>query len=438
MLKGYRKRFVTYNMILVGVVLLAAMVFQGVYVYRSSYQELRNTMRLLAEPWDAPNGQFRVLEEGDGPEQDGGPKQNGGPGKDGGRRPEDGSQTEKDELLRNGITTVFYNRSTDEISILSRDTPEDPDAVANAVREIVTLDENFGRLRSLGFIYFREDGAEGSKIVLTDMSYFNAKALKTALTLLAAYIVAMGLLFLISRKLSKLAAKPMEDAIEMERQFVTDISHDLKTPITVVLANNSILRSNPGADADEQLQWLDSTETAAKNMMDMVNEMLTLSSLDSVGRSVLKVPVDLSSAAEKSVLQLESLAYDRGITIDSAAVSEGVTAIATPEYAERICSGLIENALKYEPGGGRVDVSLSAAKKKAVFCVHNYGSFISPEDQPHVFERFYRGDKARSSLQGHGLGLPIIKQMTELIGAQIEMQSGEDGTSFTVTFDCAE
>ena len=426
MLKGYRRRFVTYNMFLVGVVLLAAMVFLGAFVTRTDYRELRNTMRILSDRWDSPNGQFHVLEEGNGPKHDGRPK------------PDDGADDKKDELLRNGIITVFYDKDTDEISILSKDAPEDTDAVAAAVHKIVTLKDDFGKLRSLGFIYYREDIAEGNKIVLTDISSYNAKVLKLALTLLLAYLVSMGLLLLISRKLSKLAAKPMEDAIEMERQFVTDISHDLKTPITVVLANNSILRSNPGADAEEQLQWLDSTETAAKNMMDMVNEMLTLSSLDSVVHSILKVPVDLSSAAEKAVLQLESLAYERGITIDSTAVSEDVTAIATPEYAERICSGLIENALKYEPQGGRVEVSLSAAKKKAVFCVHNLGSFISPEDQAHIFERFYRGDKARSNLQGHGLGLPIIKQMTELIGAQIEMQSGEDGTSFTVTFDCAE
>ncbi|MBP1555766.1 MAG: HAMP domain-containing histidine kinase [Oscillospiraceae bacterium] len=432
MLKGYRRRFVTYNMLLVGVVLLAAMVFLGVYVNRTSYKELRDTMRLLSDRWDSPDDQFRVLEEGDGRKFDGRPGPGGGP------KSGDIDQRSKDELLRNGIITVFYNRSTDEISILSREAPEDTDTVADAVHEIVTLEKDFGKLRSAGFIYYRENTAEGNKIVLTDISYYSAKTLRITLTLLLAYIVSMGLLYLLSRRLSKFAAKPMEDAIEMERQFVTDISHDLKTPITVVLANNSILRSNPGAGAEEQQQWLDSTETAAKNMMDMVNEMLTLSSLDSVGHSIQKVSVDLSSAAEKAALQLESLAYERGITIDSSAVSEGVTAAATPEYADRICSGLIENALKYEPQGGRVEVSLSAAKKKAVFCVRNLGSYISPEDQAHVFERFYRGDKARGSLQGHGLGLPIIKQMTELIGAEIELQSGKDGTLFTVTFDSAE
>jgi len=429
MLKGYRRRFVTFNMLLVGIVLLAAMIVQGVYLYRSSYNELKNTMRLLAEPWDRPTENFQLLDENERPQKHG-----DGPRHDGEIPPHKNSEL----LEKNGIVTVFYNSATDEISVLSRDTSGDTDTVASAVRKIVTLDESFGKLREYGLIYYREGGAESSKIVLADTSYINSRALKTALVLLLAYIVSMGLLLLISLRLSKLAAKPMEDAIDMERQFVADISHDLKTPITVVLANNSILRSNPEAGAAEQAQWLDSTDAAAKNMMNMVNEMLTLSSLDSVGRTAETAPVNLSSAAEKAVLQLESLAYERGVTVDSDGIEDGVTAIATTEYAERIMSGLIENALKYEPDGGRVKVSLSAAKKKAVFAVQNFGSVISQEDQPHIFERFYRGDKARGMQAGHGLGLPIIKQMTELIHAQIEMRSGDDGTTFTVTFDCAD
>ena len=96
---------------------------------------------------------------------------------------------------------------------------------------------------------------------------------------------------------------------------------------------------------------------------------------------------------------------------------------------------LVDNALKYEPEGGKVKISLTAMKKKAVLTVSNTGSFISPDDLPHIFERFYRGDKSRGEKGGHGLGLPIIKKMTELIGADISATSDkEKGTVFTVTF----
>ena len=81
-------------------------------------------------------------------------------------------------------------------------------------------------------------------------------------------------------------------------------------------------------------------------------------------------------------------------------------------------------------------MTLKANKKKAVLSIRNRNSYISPEEQPHIFERFYRGDKARDAKQGHGLGLPIIKQLADLLGAEITVSSTEtDGTAFRVEFD---
>ena len=99
----------------------------------------------------------------------------------------------------------------------------------------------------------------------------------------------------------------------------------------------------------------------------------------------------------------------------------------------------MENALKYEPDGGSVCIAVCRQKKKALLRVENAGSVIEPEDLPHVFERFYRGDKTRNQQKGHGLGLPIIKQMSELQGGEISVISSADqGTVFTVAFPANE
>ena len=144
--------------------------------------------------------------------------------------------------------------------------------------------------------------------------------------------------------------------------------------------------------------------------------------------------MDLSAAAEKSVLQLESVAFERGVTLDSE-IEENVFAAATTEYAERICTSLLENALKYEPAGGNVTLRLERTKKKARLTVRNQGSRIDPQDLPHIFERFYRADKTRGETQGNGLGLPILKKITELCGGTIDAASSEEiGTVFTVEF----
>ena len=227
----------------------------------------------------------------------------------------------------------------------------------------------------------------------------------------------------------------MENAIEMERKFVADISHDLKTPITVILANNSIIKSNPNAAVSDNLQWLDSTDSAADEMMNLIHEMLTLSSLESAEKTVERQSVNLSSTAEKCVLQMESVAYERGITVEDE-IDENITILSTDEYTKRICSSLIENALKYEPDGGNIKIKVGTSRKKAVFSVQNFGSVIDKDDLPHIFDRFYRGDKTRSLSKGHGLGLPIVYKMCELLHAHIMVESTKkSGTIFTVAFE---
>lgn len=430
MLKSYRRRFVMLNMLLVGVALLLALIAQWIYLYRSSYAEMKSTMQMLVEPWDEPGARFRMLGEDKLP---GRPE---GPPKD-----EDFPPPEMTDLRQKageGIYSVFYSAEKDEIAVLSRESALTESELASAVREIAQKPDSFGKLADYRLYYYRDGSAEGYKIALADTGYLSAKVLRNGLMLLLAYVAAMVLVFFISRWLSKIAARPMEDAVKMERQFVADISHDLKTPITVVLANNSILRTNPDFTAQERAQWIDSTDEAARNMMKLVGEMLTLSSLEAVGKAVELQPVCLSSVAEKASLQLESLAYERGVTVDTE-IAGDVYVRATPEYAEKICSGLLENAMKYEPDGGRVLLTITAAKKKAVLTVRNFGSVIAEEDRAHIFERFYRGDKARTERSGFGLGLPILKQVTELLGAEITAQSSEaEGTVFIVTFETCE
>ena len=237
------------------------------------------------------------------------------------------------------------------------------------VHEIAKRNDNFGTIQTYHIIYYREKTQNEYKIAVADVSYIGYQVVRIIIILLLAYILSMALVFFISLKLSKLAAKPMENAIEMERKFVADISHDLKTPITVILANNTIIKSNPNAAVSDNLQWLDSTDSAADEMMNLIHEMLTLSSLESAEKTVERQSVNLSSTAEKCVLQMESVAYERGITVEDE-IDENITILSTDEYTKRICSSLIENALKYEPDGGNIKIKVGTSRKKAVFSVY--------------------------------------------------------------------
>ncbi len=416
-------------MCLVSLVLLAALGAQFVIQYRNAWEGMRNTMRLVVGPWEKPGERFQPIPPNIPDDQDKGER----------IIPANG---EPDKLPRNEleqIITVFFDTNTEEISILDRDHTEmDAALILDAVQEARNKDTDFGILQKEGLIYYRESMQDIEKYAFADVTYLRNRLLRSFMLLLLVFLLTIGLLCLISIWLARRAAEPMEKAIEMERQFVADISHDLKTPITVILANNSILRSEPDAKVGDNLQWIDSTDSAAKNMMHLISQMLTLSSLESTAKANRSESVDLSHIAEKCALQMESIAYDRNISLKTE-IDEGIFYRGGREYAERICSGLMENALKYEPDGGSVCIAVCRQKKKALLRVENAGSVIEPEDLPHVFERFYRGDKTRNQQKGHGLGLPIIKQMSELQGGEISVISSADqGTVFTVAFPANE
>ena len=416
-------------MCLVSLVLLAALGAQFVIQYRNAWEGMRNTMRLVVGPWEKPGERFQPIPPNIPDDQDKGERiipANGEPDK-----------LPRDELEQ--IITVFFDTNTEEISILDRDHTEmDAALLLDAVQEARNKDTDFGILQKEGLIYYRESMQDIEKYAFADVAYLRNRLLRSFMLLLLVFLLTIGLLCLISIWLARRAAEPMEKAIEMERQFVADISHDLKTPITVILANNSILRSEPDAKVGDNLQWIDSTDSAAKNMMHLISQMLTLSSLESTAKANRSESVDLSHIAEKCALQMESIAYDRNISLKTE-IDEGIFYRGDREYAERICSGLMENALKYEPDGGSVCIAVCRQKKKALLRVENAGSVIEPEDLPHAFERFYRGDKTRNQQKGHGLGLPIIKQMSELQGGEISVISSADqGTVFTVAFPANE
>lgn len=344
---------------------------------------------------------------------------------------------QNNESTRQDISVVFVDKDSKDISVLSNNASLEKDSVSQALNQIVSSEEDFGIINQYGLIYYRQETTDNYKLAIADVSYLRYRLVKITLILLGIYIVSMGVFLLISVRLSKIAVRPMEQAIEMERRFVADISHDLKTPIAVVLANNSILKENPDTTVRQQKQWIESTDNAVNNMMTMINEMLTLSMLESTEIKVAKQPVNVSQTVEKCVLQMDSVAYENGILLESD-ISDGVRIMANQEYAERICTGLIENAIKYEPVGGTVRIALARTKKQAVFSVQNQGSCIPPNDLPHVFERFYRSDKTRNDKKGYGLGLSIIRRMCVMIGAKIKAESDEQtGTRFTVHFDLA-
>lgn len=229
--------------------------------------------------------------------------------------------------------------------------------------------------------------------------------------------------------LSGWAVRPMAKAWDMQRQFVADASHDLKTPLTVILSNSELLKQqSETADTPE----VDRIEAAGRRMKDLVQKMLTLARMEDDPNRGAWESMDLSDMVMEGALAFEATAFEKGLTIDENVESDLVVK-GNRAQVQSVLECLLDNACKYADPSSAVTVSLEKAGKRAKLTVHNTGSYIPPEDLPHVFERFYRADKSRTASDSSGLGLAIVQSVVESMGGTVSVESSESaGTAFTV------
>ncbi len=255
-----------------------------------------------------------------------------------------------------------------------------------------------------------------------------------AVTLAVGGVGALAVLFLLNLAFSRWALTPVQQAWTQQQQFVADASHELKTPLTVILANNAILREHGADTVASQSQWLESTQVEAERMQGLVTDMLDLARAGALGASPARDELDFSRLVEGEVLTFESVAFERGIQWEST-VEEGVRVRGDSRRLQRLVGILLDNACKYTEPGGRVAVALRTEERAAVLSVRNSGEPIAPADLAHLFDRFYRVDKARThdAPAGYGLGLSIAQDIAQAHKAPLTVRSNAaEGTVFTL------
>ena len=341
------------------------------------------------------------------------------------------------------IPVALFSVSSDgDISALGRFNTASisQDVLEQAGKQLAGADEGFGSLSDLGLFYMKRQAGGVMYLAFADMG--SASGWRSlAATLAVVEVAALAVFFVISLFFSRWALRPVARAWTQQRRFVADASHDLKTPLTVILANTSIALEHPERSVASQSQWLESTQHEAEAMQGLVGDLLALAKMDEeeaaaqsgAARSAFE-EVDLSDVLEGEALQFESVAFERGVRLESQ-VEPGIRLRGNEQRLRRLAGTLIDNACKYVDDGGTVDVSLSRSGKQAKLAVRNTGAPISPEDLPHVFDRFYRADKARTGgAGGHGLGLAIARAIAEEHGGTLTVASTQaEGTVFTAT-----
>ena len=277
----------------------------------------------------------------------------------------------------------------------------------------------------------RKDGAR--YIVFADISYEQTEARSFVLISLGVFTGAMLLFLLLSHYLAIWALAPAEKAWEQQNRFVADASHELKTPLTVILANLDILSSHPDSTIREQRQWIRNTREEAERMRDLIQDLLFLAKSDANALPVLTAEVDMTDCAEDRALNFEAVAFENDVTLDTE-IENGLKVTGSESQLKQLLTILLDNAVKYTGPKGRVLMKVFRKQDKVIVSVNNTGEPISAEDLPHIFERFSRPDKSRARADGGcGLGLSIAENIVQQHNGTITCTSSrEEGTTFRV------
>jgi len=244
-----------------------------------------------------------------------------------------------------------------------------------------------------------------------------------ALILSGLTVVVICVFFFISRYFSNRAIRPMAEAWDKQSRFIADASHELKTPLSVINANCGVLYAGKEESVESQLKWVDSIMRAADRMSGLAENLLALASMEDRQQELNYTNFNFSTDVETAALEIEAAANEKGLSLRQD-VEPDICIESDREQVLNVLSILLDNALKYTDDGGEITLCLKKVKRSIIFTVRNSGQGIPAEELPRVFDRFFRGDPARSSEKsGYGLGLSIAKAICGRLGASLSANS---------------
>jgi signal transduction histidine kinase len=223
---------------------------------------------------------------------------------------------------------------------------------------------------------------------------------------------------------------------QTRRDLVAWASHDLRSPLAALRAMNEAILDGVVTDEATQAQYRRQMQREIEQMGRLIDDLFDLAQMDTQAMPLLRKPTDMGMLIEEAVEGTQARAREAGLTLERR-VEDGLPLVSVaPDKLARVLYNLLDNALHHAPRGGSITVSAARAEGGVLIRVHNTGSRIAAADLPHVFERFYRGEAARTQRRdgqrSAGLGLAIARGFVEAHGGRITVESGADGTAFGV------
>lgn len=327
---------------------------------------------------------------------------------------------------------IFYVKLDTDGNVLEADTGRmfelSGDEAATYAREVSGKGTPKGTIKNLQFLIAEKD--YGVIVVFAEKSIESQLLSRLTSTTLWVAGASCILLLALAVVLSNWAVRPVKDAFDRQRRFVSDASHELKTPLTIISANADLLENEICAN-----QWLQGIKVQSNRMGALINDMLTLTRSDEQPGVLIARPFDLSDVVGRTLLEFESRAYEENKTLTSD-ITPGISLAGDRDQIRRLVALLLDNALTHSDSSGQIRVELKADGTKNRLTVGNSGAGFGEKDKEQVFERFYRSDASRSrKTGGYGLGLAIAKSIVGQHNGTITAEiPRKEWVEFTVRF----
>ena len=302
------------------------------------------------------------------------------------------------------------------------------------LQQIINLalnaDEESGELKAHDLRYLKAISPMGLTIVFSDITTESATLRSLVYSSLVIFFVAMLIFLGLSILLSRWAIKPVEKAWDQQRQFVADASHELKTPLAVIMTNAELMQSEQ-TSGEDQKKFSENILSTTYQMRTLVESMLEMVRVDNGAIKPKMDMLDLSQLVSDAALSFQLLYEEQNMGL-RCAVADGIHIHGSEQHLYQVLDVLLDNALKYSAPGSMVSVDLVRTGRNCVLSVRSPGEPISEEDLQNLFKRFYRADKARERNGSYGLGLSIAESIVQAHKGRIWAESREDCNIFYV------
>ena len=291
-------------------------------------------------------------------------------------------------------------------------------------------EQDAGALRDAKLRFQKLPGPHGQTIVFADASMELEIMENLVKSCILIGLLSFCVFLVISFLLARWAVRPVEMAWNQQRRFVADASHELKTPLTVIMTNAELLQSSEYDEA--QRKGLQERILAmSRQMRGLVESLLELARVDDGAAKMVFGTVDLSEQVAEGVLPFEPIFFEKGLLLDSS-IEAGIRVKASASHLRQVLDILLDNGAKYAFPGSRIQVNLRRQGRYCLLTVANPGEAIGREDLKNIFKRFYRIDKARAMNHSYGLGLSIAESIVREHKGKIWAESEHGVNTFFV------